>query len=327
MVKLTYEQIGRIIENTIALQSLEIKSSEKKISQQDQAVFYTSIDAFVAIFKDYISQHKLHFFATNFRYSNDREEFLDGYNTLHKFLGGSNARDKIKNITYSDAYILCFCDGDKNDLLSQWNRYGGKSGISVKIDFEDMNYKFWKEKNSCGKKIDIECPPICNYSPHKVLYDKEVMEEYLSVILNQQDDTKNAYLSALLPLCKNKSFSDEHESRLLFWAVDDNEKGISTNVSYRVLRNIIVPYIEIELFKNHEMSSSIDKNFVREIVVGPGINQNEVFNAIIHMLETNAANWSFYDDDSQLPIDDHGYKYHTTRDGIIIKKSTIPYRG
>ena len=52
------------------------------------------------------------------------------------------------------------------------------------------------------------------------------------------------------------------------------------------------------------------------IIVGPGYNQNLVFNALIHIFDIE--NSSFYEEDKSE---------HQCANGIKIKKSAIPYRG
>lgn len=288
----------------------EIIAEMRELTAVDQAVCYTSLDGALGIFKNYSKKNELSFWATNCRFSNDKNEYLTGYNILTE-------KDKKKIVgMYSDAYVLCFCENP--DLLSQWNRYGSNSGISIKLDFTKLKTIFWEsssEPRSSGL-LDIDDYHLAGYKPRGVKYS---IDEVKSIIENEDKiygDTEKGRLrlNVLLPFIKDAAFTDEQESRLLFWPVVDNENQLLTNVKYRILRNLIAPYIEAKFTPINK-----DDNPISGIVVGPGANQNEVFNALIHMLET--------DRDSYAYIDDPAIKLYTTKKSkITIRKSEIPFR-
>lgn len=288
----------------------EIIAEMKELTAVDQAVCYTSLDGALGIFKNYSEKNELTFWATNCRFSNDKNEYLTGYNILTE-------KDKKKIVgMYADAYVLCFCENP--DLLSQWNRYGSNSGISIKLDFTKLKSVFWESLSETRSldSLDIDDYHLACYKPRGVKYS---IDEVKSIIENEDkiygDSEKGKLrLNVLLPFIKDKAFIDEKESRLLFWPVVDSENELLTKVKYRILRNLIAPYIEVKFTPINK-----EDNPIRGIVIGPGVNQNEVFNAVIHMLET--------DRDSYTYIDDPAIKHYTTKKSkITINKSEIPFR-
>ena len=288
----------------------EIIAEMRDLKAVDQAVCYTSLEGALGIFKNYSKKNELTFWATNCRFSNDKNEYLTGYNILNK-----KDRKKIVGM-YADAYVLCFCENP--DLLSQWNRYGSNSGISIRLDFTKLKTIFWEcssEPRSSGL-LDIDDYHLVGYKPREVKYSKR---EVKSIIKNEDKtygDTEKGRLrlNVLLPFIKDKAFIDEKESRLLFWPVVDSENELLTNIKYRILRNLIAPYIEVKFTPVNK-----DDNPIDGIVVGPGTNQNEVFNAIIHMLETDRDSYAYIDNPKIM-------EYTTKKTRITIEKSKIPFR-
>ena len=150
-------------------------------------------------------------------------------------------------------------------------------------------------------------------------------------------------VATFVPLCKNKHFSSERESRILFLPHEN------TPILYREKNGRILPYIKCTVVNKD------DKRYpIASVTVGPGQNQNLVFNAVINYLEggSNAARFvdderiqavlrkstfyrSFEDFKNTSMVAELGYYkrengekvlvYRTTN-GLFVRRSPIPFR-
>lgn len=135
--------------------------------------------------------------------------------------------------------------------------------------------------------------------PLDVIYDDKLKVEYVEKlvvsqrenILKKLDIQKteerikgyiDCAISTLIPICKNRFFEHEKESRLLFYPME------KTKVEYREKNSRILPFIKCTI-----VNKDANKYPIKSITIGPGNNQNLVFNAIINLLEGN-SNENFY---------------------------------
>ena len=122
--------------------------------------------------------------------------------------------------------------------------------------------------------------------------------------------------SCFIPYCKNESFKEEKESRLVFYTLS-NDIGYDIPIKYYMSSGIIKPTIDVQFFP---MDPS--KNIVERFIVGPGQDQELIFNALIHMFDKKPFKY-----EETLSIDKSTNQLHKCENGIFIEKSKIPFRG
>lgn len=261
--------------------------------------YYTTTDTMQYILE------KGDIFATNIRYMNDSEEYTNGLYELYQMANNEDlVKMWIKNrgrtdisfeeikLTFTeenlkkcmqimDYYSISFCQ--KNDLLSQWAIYAKESGVSIKMNFEDINYKFSTEGAEKGSKSEWQLAPRkVRYFTHDAMKKEEnVYEEQAFSILDQlyatdsidhaegKEDTWR-YLSTYV---KRYDFYQETESRLVF---QPNKALYYPKVKYRHDKKVLKPYLDIVCENGWP---------VWEIMIGPGFNQQVVHNSVQHFLE------------------------------------------
>lgn len=320
---------------------------------------YTSLSSLISMFhvNDVLCDKEKYRFceiwASNIHYTNDVSEYKEGVEYCKK--------NKIVISDDINAYIISFCGS--GDILRQWKYYGKHCGVSIKFNFDNigfdnirMSYNNNKDTSNSGiytkygiqKKNDAyahgDTALDLNTKPISVSYTED---DRASLVEQMKDNNLPENLQAyiLIPNCKNIHFKEENESRLIFLTYKENgydyDLMCNTNDS-----NDIKPAMKIRIFSTNENASLID-----QIIVGPGENQNRVFNTLIHIFDSN--NYKFYDDDefnasdNVITLDDFSkiqcgklvrVNWSTENDekirwsykcenGIIIMKSSIPFRG
>lgn len=245
-------------------------------------------------------------YATNIRYMNDSEEYINGLKELQELskkedvikgwikkrnceknlakimkdtFSKDNLQENEKNMEY---YSISFCK--KNDLLSQWAIYAKESGVSIKMNFEETPYIFFTK---CIGGHDAEraewklLPQEVYYFTEASMGDKP--DEYKATaykILDQLYE-KNPmdheegmqerwrYISTFV---KRYDFYQEEECRLVF---EPNESVYLPQVEYRHDKKVLKPYLDIKC--DHGWP-------IWEIMIGPGFNQQVVFDSVEHFL-------------------------------------------
>lgn len=161
-----------------------------------------------------------------------------------------------------------------------------------------------KESSDYNNVIKIETELVdtrggIDLKPLDVIYDDKLKAEYAEKlvvsqrenILKKLDIQKteekikgyiDCAISTLIPICKNRFFEHEKESRLLFYPME------KTKVEYREKNSRILPYIKCTI-----VNKDANKYPIKSITIGPGNNQNLIFNAVINLLEGN-GNENFY---------------------------------
>lgn len=302
---------------------------------------YTSLDVCLEIIKQKENSHEM--WASHLAFLNDKMEFNDGYQLLKETLNNRrNDLNKVNELnTYIDKflsdenfnpgisanyYILCFCRN--GDLLSQWKYYGKDSGIAIEFDlnncvfsgnviYKDEELNFFRNKaiNVFYNKSDkLE---IVNKTIDKIISAYEQSEDH-------KTDLRDLYFARLLSIVaffKDSSFREEQEARLVFrplWRKKDEIDSIKDLIYYRANNGKIVPYMKIKIKCKDEK-----QNVIKSLTVGPGENQELIFQALVHCLSIN----SIYDHKIQKRELESGkaYEYIDVR-GLEIRKSLTPFR-
>lgn len=240
-------------------------------------------------------------FATNMKYMNDSEEYLNGLKEVRDYLLNvadkqdlvQAAKRKLSKAVYEkrregeiNSFSISFTTA--RDLLSQWSMYAKESGVSLKMEFEERDYEFLTY-NPSDKDRDTR-PNYCMH-PQEVYYftkgvldDKQYEETGCQIIqkmkkqferqgMEDYDDNIEKLWLWITPFVKRADFGAEEEYRLVFDF--NNVMCYTPRVDFRIDKNVIKPYLDIGLKEGWPIT---------EITVGPGFNQEAVFNGISYYL-------------------------------------------
>lgn len=236
-------------------------------------------------------------YATNVGYLNDSDEYINGLREIRSLLdtagkfGFGELENAAKNLVTHDAYqkikaqatdIYSISFSRASDLLSQWHMYAKESGVQIKMIFqESREYKYFsqpdsKEKSETNREQKVLKINDLYYLTKIGMPSDEYRETGIKVLhefesLLTSDEEMVSAWKMLAPFIKNYGFRQEQEMRIIFLASEHQ-----LTVGYRNDRNALKPYLDIETVEGWP---------VCEIMVGPGRNQNQVFQSICHFLE------------------------------------------
>lgn len=209
------------------------------------------------------------------------------YRTLPRFGYGREYTDYWN----SEVYNLSFTTNE--DLLSQWKMYARESGVAIEFDFSRASDFWQKALHGNQERMDFLQK---NRIPRRINYDNDQLKKQLKDSIEQIDqDIDQAVwriicLLEQIPFFKHPGFSQEGESRLIFrpYKKIDGCKLTSSKVGYREWGHVLVPYLEIYCGKSKgdvgDLSECIGWPVV-SVTVGPGNDQDVVFESLIHRLE------------------------------------------
>lgn len=292
--------------------------------------------------------------ASHFLFLNDKQELKDGLdklrNVLEQIPEDIDPHIKSKIDAYRDNlfppddalfeynapnhFILCFCEN--GNLLSQWKYYGKESGVSIEFDLTNCVFKgFFSDAN----------PDYTKREAYSIDYDdnQSKPQKFRNILYGPNDTNlpkgdhdvygRIIHAVALASFMKDKSFSEERESRLLFAPVyyplakpQENPNVLLKKINYRFIAGRIKPYIEIRI-KHKDYKSNPDALPIKSITIGPGNNQNLLFNALLKYFHTKYPQTGYNNmklqDDSEI-----GYQRCkcVTINGIKVRLSDIPFR-
>lgn len=314
---------------------------------------YTSVKGILAIFDDYIKNSykeqyvtKCSFLASNIRFMNDEQEYNAGVEAYRR---EAKLPDTEKIRICDDIYLISFCG--KGDLLSQWEWYGKDSGIAVKFNLPSVRYRTYSYVGPDGKEI----PGLEYYDsqtkPLKVCYTRDEQSNLYKYLKHNSTISKSKaedlFQAVFVPLCKHIGFKHEDESRLVFYEtlLSSDDKIMSRfNIQYNTSDpQMIKPSLKVEFTLNPD--SSDVKNLIDEIIVGPGKNQELIFNLLIHVFDhknysyqnhlckekvINKADFISSNEIGMRKVyynDDFEREAYKCENGIVIAKSHLPFRG
>lgn len=260
--------------------------------------YYTSTDTMQYILKNG------DIFATNIRYMNDSEEYINGLKELKKladneelvaqWLKKYNRNDiSVENVkeTFTDEnlrinmqnmeyYSISFCG--TNDLLSQWAIYAKEAGVSIKMNFEKSSYRFLTAGAEERKAEWNLLPQKVHYFTYESMKNQRekymenafsVLEQLYPEVLKDPVEGRNETWRYISTFVKRYDFYQEAESRLVF---QPEQSVYPPKVEYRNDKHVLKPYLDIECEEGWP---------IWEIMVGPGFNQQIVYNSIVHFAE------------------------------------------
>ncbi len=281
-------------------------------------------------------------YASHFLYLNDKEEFLNGLEKLLVVMTSQFSKYKNKSeitgvlndylIKYNNIksssdslisslpnhYILSFCKS--GNLLGQWKYYGKDSGVAIEFDLNNCFY--------IGDKTQSNQKPYSCCEPYDIIYDEKEQTKIFKDLYSARQ--KEAYTMSCIAkkslmvasYMKHYAFSEEKESRLLiplvYFPPQETSNNLLSLINYRESSGIVKPYIKVKIF-----NKSKSKTPIKSVTIGPGINQEQVFNAIVLLIKTRFPNGK-----TNLTIQNNKAECcdYITVNGIIIKKSNYPFR-
>ena len=209
---------------------------------------------------------------------------------LHILAEGKNLKQLVENNSaYGDVFVSCFCE--QPNLLSQWAGYGqaeGDTGVSIEFDFPEDGLEFKYESSNPKSTFNGQTVTL---SPFKVCYDEAERNAFVEKVASElvlrpdifEECGELSYISALLEICvpyiKNAGFSQEQESRLVFFP------PAGAKIGYRIRRNMIVPSVKLEVSYSDKRRLPI-----KRIIIGPSTTQIQIMSALLDILEPNNDN-------------------------------------
>lgn len=249
------------------------------------------------------------FWATNILYMNDSEEYLNGLREIrgimerYKRLDFRDVQVLDKLIHTPDPHIFTISFCTNGDLLSQWCVYARESGVNLELDFslievdEDRPGTFFCPQD-CKDADEIEVPaplkPVIYFTRNAMLekvsknqvYKRmdEIIERINALKLRSGEDGAEEKISELAAQIKRYEFSAEQEWRLIFNMTEHTAEYKKTPLFYREQDSILKPFIKVAVSKQDKAGLRPIPWPVTAITVGPGYNQDQVFQSLRYFL-------------------------------------------
>lgn len=233
-------------------------------------------------------------FATNIRYMNDSEEYINGIKELGEIMNDYNKKkhgdicitkeaQQLAAIQQAENYSISF--SMERDLLSQWSMYAKESGVSLGMEFKgNINYEI---AEFCGGGERGDRIILKNLFPKKVYYctkdamkkktykrvKKKILKDLLKLKdIKDIDENAERIWKENIPYIKRYEFNAEGELRLVF---TDKNLDKKFRIEYRLDKNVLKPYVDVFCSGGWPIC---------EVIVGPGFNQNQVYESVRHFL-------------------------------------------
>lgn len=260
------------------------------------------------------------FWATNILYMNDSEEYVNGLREIRDIL------TRYRNLDFRDVQVLdelihtpdphiftiSFCTN--GDLLSQWCVYARESGVNLELDFSligadaDSSGSFFCSRDcKDADEIDVAAPlkPVIYFTRNAMLEKMsqkrvrkcaaEIVDRMNALGIRDGEDGVNERISELAAQIKRYEFSAEQEWRLIFNLTEHAGEYNRTPIFYREQDSILKPFIKVAVSKQDKMTGRRPVPWpVTAITVGPGYNQDQVFQSLRYFL--NFGNYIRRDD-------------------------------
>lgn len=262
--------------------------------------YYTSTDTMQKIVRNG------NIWATNLAYMNDAREVRNGLIEIKEILQNKddvrqwldqnseymlakrsfeklNIQDRLTEkrieelIDMSSKYTISFCK--KKDLLSQWIAYAKESGVCIEMQF-DLNqgaeFKFFgRDSDEHERSIPQKRKPeeILYYTSTSDMPEKEkssTKEKILKRIFADGEVTEESLEKKWVEIAtyvKHYDFYQEQEYRIAF----ETENWEPFRIGYRLDKHILKPYLDTKCVNGWPITM---------IMVGPGFNQQVVYNSI-----------------------------------------------
>lgn len=207
-----------------------------------------------------------------------------------------------------EVYNLSFTT--REDLLSQWKMYARESGVAVEFDFSRAS-TFWQKavnEKDPSKKDTMDFKRE-HFLPRRIDYQAEQLRVQIQDAIQQIEEDpdlfvwKMIYILEQIPFFKHPGFSQEGESRLIlrpYKRLESDDSITYSRVGYREAGHILVPYLEIYCGNPADPKASLADSIgwpVVSLTVGPGHDQDVVFESLVHRLEFGKNKFRAFSED------------------------------
>lgn len=198
---------------------------------------------------------------------------------------------------YSEIFTISFTE--EEDLISQWERYAKESGVVLELDFNPIYKKQIYFYQETVKKIKI---PI-EIEPQKVAYEEQTIKNISKTSMKAmydyfaghslQEGRMTPYFHMLIryiaSYIKNAAYEQEKEIRISCYPLINEARGEdeidSSKIVYTIRDGVMIPHVPLYCGKMQGTELDCCGYPIRSIRVGPGYNQNSVFQGLIHRME------------------------------------------
>lgn len=230
--------------------------------------------------------------ATNIKYMNDSEEFLNGLNEIEKYDGDKVDKAKLINcvrylrkLSNVKQYTISLCG--RSDALSQWSMYAKESGVCLEMDINkyegEIGYEIEDNMDIPELPLSFTHVIYCTDSSGVMTTDElckarlKIKELIDSICDNEQGtNVMQDAVTKCAALIKRQEFFQEDEYRAIF-----NINSADTKcIGFRMDKGVLKSYVKVRCKVNGEIGWPI-----KSIMIGPGFNQDVVFNSWILFLD------------------------------------------
>lgn len=234
--------------------------------------------------------------ATNVRFMNDSEEFVNGLKEISSLVQEEYVSDCVEYLSkldYVKIYTISFCG--REDALSQWFMYAKECGVSLEMDFTNYGqpscYALAENnspKYSINGQIELEKVIYCTTSSESMPAQEkqnahDEIESHFKVKCPNKEPlsaVRQGIVESAL-LIKRYEFFQENEYRAIINL--DNLCDENCNpIFYRTDNNVIKSYVKVK----YKISDKITGWPIVAIMIGPGFNQNVVFDSMKLFLDS-----------------------------------------
>lgn len=244
--------------------------------------------------------------ATNIKYMNDSEEFLNGLNEIEKYNGSKVEKARLidcvcalRKLPNVKQYTISLCG--RSDALNQWSMYAKESGVCLQMDIDEFNdkIKYEIEDNANASELSLEFNHVIYCTAGSNVMESDDLKQARSDIEKlidslcdnlQGTNVMQDAVAKCASLIKRYEFFQEDEFRAIF-----NINYADTKcIGFRLDKGVLKSYVKVKCKINGEIGWPI-----KSIMIGPGFNQDVVFNS-----------WMLFLDNADLripPIDKDEY--------------------
>lgn len=198
---------------------------------------------------------------------------------------------------YSEIFTISFTE--EEDLISQWERYAKESGVVIELDFSAFLKKRICFYQQTLKKVKI---PV-EIAPQKVAYKendiKKISRESMKTMFNNfvkrtlTEERLSPYFHMFVryvaSYIKNLAYEQEKEIRISCYPLINEATKVeeidSSEMIYTIQEGVMIPHVPLYcgIKKGEDLE---DCGYpIRSIRVGPGYNQDSVYQSLIHRME------------------------------------------
>lgn len=259
--------------------------------------------------------------ASDFRYMNDKSEFVFGLDILEMIIAEPGTGPAIERNLRNDVlveialmrrhrptslYVLTASFCKKGNVLSQWRYYGKENGVAICFDKEIIN-------KSCSSQ-DFVFGPV-RYFFHKGDKDgsdttseswlRDRIDRLNEAISSSSDGSRNEiifkWIAETAAFIKHPAFAEEYEWRcvkVIFYPTPFNEFDIKERIS----GSNIIPYIDINIHKTQFNENISVFDAIRSVIIGPTSDPESTLQSVSHVMTRHGCSGDYQIDHPYTPL-------------------------